>query len=127
VTNEATIDVEGVRKSLGATVALAGVDLHADAARVLAHLGPNGAGKTTLASAPPAGINRSRPGSASSPARPSATRSLGAGTDRPDPRLHYRLEHRRQPFVWTATADEILAKVRLVQTNIKQLVANNAK
>jgi len=30
-------------------------------------------------------------------------------------------------FVWTAAADEILAKVRLVQTNIKQLVANNAK
>jgi transposase len=30
-------------------------------------------------------------------------------------------------FVWTATAGEILAKVRLVQTNIKQLVANNAK
>jgi transposase len=32
-----------------------------------------------------------------------------------------------KPFVWTATADEILAKVRLVQTNIKKLVANNAK
>jgi hypothetical protein len=32
-----------------------------------------------------------------------------------------------KPFVWTATADEILAKVQLVQTNIKQLVANNAK
>jgi transposase len=31
------------------------------------------------------------------------------------------------PFVWTATADEILAKVRLVQTNIKKLVDNNAK
>ena len=30
-------------------------------------------------------------------------------------------------FVWTATADEILAKVRWVQTNIKQLVANNSK
>jgi hypothetical protein len=28
---------------------------------------------------------------------------------------------------WTATADEILAKVRLVQTNIKKLVDNNAK
>jgi transposase len=31
------------------------------------------------------------------------------------------------PFVWTATADDILAKVRLVQTNIKKLVDNNAK
>jgi transposase len=31
------------------------------------------------------------------------------------------------PFVWTATAEEILAKVRLVQTNIKKLVDNNAK
>lgn len=32
-----------------------------------------------------------------------------------------------KPFVWTATADEILAKVRLVQSNIKKLVDNNAK
>jgi transposase len=32
-----------------------------------------------------------------------------------------------QPFTWTATADEILAKVRWVQTSIKQLVDNNAK
>ena len=32
-----------------------------------------------------------------------------------------------QPFVWTATADEILAKVAWVQTSIKQLVDNNAK
>jgi transposase len=31
------------------------------------------------------------------------------------------------PFTWTATADEILTKVRLVQTNIKKLVDNNAK
>ena len=31
------------------------------------------------------------------------------------------------PFAWTATADEILAKVRLVQTSIKKLVDNNAK
>ncbi len=31
------------------------------------------------------------------------------------------------PFAWTATADEILAKVQLVQTNIRQLVNNNAK
>ena len=32
-----------------------------------------------------------------------------------------------RPFTWTATAEEILAKVRLVQTNIKKLVDNNAK
>ena len=32
-----------------------------------------------------------------------------------------------EPFVWTATADEILAKVRITQTNIKRLVDNNAK
>nr|WP_241255683.1 IS630 family transposase [Candidatus Protofrankia californiensis] len=32
-----------------------------------------------------------------------------------------------EPFVWTATADEILAKVQLVQTNIKKLVDNNGK
>ena len=30
------------------------------------------------------------------------------------------------PFVWTATADEILAKVRLVQSNIKKVLENNA-
>jgi transposase len=32
-----------------------------------------------------------------------------------------------KPFVWTATANEILAKVRLVEANIKKLVDNNAK
>lgn len=32
-----------------------------------------------------------------------------------------------RPFQWTATTDEILAKVRLTQTNIKRLVDNNAK
>ena len=32
-----------------------------------------------------------------------------------------------QPFVWTATADEILAKVAWVQTNVKKLVDNNSK
>jgi transposase len=31
-----------------------------------------------------------------------------------------------KPFVWTATADEILAKVRWVETNVRQLVANNS-
>jgi hypothetical protein len=32
-----------------------------------------------------------------------------------------------RPFTWTATADEILVKVQLVQTSIKTLVDNNAK
>lgn len=32
-----------------------------------------------------------------------------------------------KPFTWTATADEILAKVRWVETNVKQLVENNSK
>jgi transposase len=32
-----------------------------------------------------------------------------------------------EPFAWTATADEILAKVRWVETSVKQLVANNSK
>jgi transposase len=34
---------------------------------------------------------------------------------------------RATPFAWTATADEILTKVRLVEANIKKLVDNNAK
>ena len=32
-----------------------------------------------------------------------------------------------RPFHWTATADDILAKVRLVQQNVRKLVDNNAK
>lgn len=32
-----------------------------------------------------------------------------------------------KPFTWTATAEEILAKVRHVQTSVRQLVDNNAK
>lgn len=32
-----------------------------------------------------------------------------------------------KPFTWTATTDEILAKVRLVQSNIRKLVDNNSK
>jgi transposase len=32
-----------------------------------------------------------------------------------------------KPITWTATTDEILAKVRLVQTNIRKLVDNNSK
>jgi transposase len=30
-----------------------------------------------------------------------------------------------KPFIWTATADEIFAKVKITQTNIKKLVDNN--
>ncbi|SMD25208.1 hypothetical protein SAMN05660733_08045 [Lentzea albidocapillata] len=32
-----------------------------------------------------------------------------------------------RPFKWTATADEILAKVRLTQQNVRKLVDNNGK
>ena len=32
-----------------------------------------------------------------------------------------------KPFAWTATTDEILAKVSIIQTNIKKLTDNNAK
>lgn len=32
-----------------------------------------------------------------------------------------------KPFTWTASADEILAKVRVVQASVKKLVDNNAK
>jgi hypothetical protein len=45
-------------------------------------------------------------------------------------RIRSYIEHRNtdaKPFVWTATANEILAKVRWVQTSIKQLVDNDAK
>jgi daunorubicin resistance ABC transporter ATP-binding subunit len=42
------IQVEGLRKAYGETVALAGVDLEVPAGTVLGLLGPNGAGKTTI-------------------------------------------------------------------------------
>ncbi|MEU7637038.1 MULTISPECIES: hypothetical protein [unclassified Streptomyces] len=32
-----------------------------------------------------------------------------------------------KPFTWTATADEILAKVQLVRTRVKRLVNNKSK
>jgi len=46
--SEPMVEVDGVCKRFGETQALAGVDLSAERARVLALLGPNGAGKTTL-------------------------------------------------------------------------------
>jgi oleandomycin transport system ATP-binding protein len=42
------IEAEGLVKRFGATRALAGVDISAERAQVLALLGPNGAGKTTI-------------------------------------------------------------------------------
>jgi hypothetical protein len=49
------------------------------------------------------------------------------GAGQADPRLHRPLEYRSRPLVWTTTAEEILAKVRLVQTSVKKLVDNNGK
>jgi daunorubicin resistance ABC transporter ATP-binding subunit len=46
--NPPVIQVEGVEKAFGSTIALAGVDLAVEAGTVLALLGRNGAGKTTL-------------------------------------------------------------------------------
>jgi len=45
--SEAMIEARGLRKRFGATVALDGLDLEAQAGTVLGVLGPNGAGKTT--------------------------------------------------------------------------------
>jgi ABC-2 type transport system ATP-binding protein len=47
MTHQPAILAEGLQKRYGKTVALAGLDLRAEAGTVLAVLGPNGAGKTT--------------------------------------------------------------------------------
>jgi ABC-2 type transport system ATP-binding protein len=45
-----TLEVDGVRKSYGSTVALDGVDLTVEPGAIVGLLGPNGAGKTSLVS-----------------------------------------------------------------------------
>jgi ABC-2 type transport system ATP-binding protein len=47
----ATIEARNLRKSYGATVALAGIDLDVQEGRILGLIGPNGAGKTTALNA----------------------------------------------------------------------------
>ena len=46
-TSAPALEVAGLRKSFGDTIAFDGVDLHVPAGMVFALLGPNGAGKTT--------------------------------------------------------------------------------
>lgn len=45
------IDARGLRKTFGATVALAGIDLRVEEGRIVGLVGPNGAGKTTALNA----------------------------------------------------------------------------
>jgi len=47
----ACIEVRGIRKSFGSTVALDGIDLRVEEGRILGLIGPNGAGKTTALNA----------------------------------------------------------------------------
>jgi ABC-2 type transport system ATP-binding protein len=56
------LDIQGLRKSYGATLALDGVDLAVEAGMILGLLGPNGAGKTSLVSIV-AGLRRPDAGS----------------------------------------------------------------
>jgi ABC-2 type transport system ATP-binding protein len=48
--DQPTLLVEGLTKSYGATVALAGIDVRVEPGTILGLLGPNGAGKTSLVS-----------------------------------------------------------------------------
>jgi len=54
-------------------------------------------------------------------------RAVGSGAHHEDPYLIANWNADPTPIVWTATTNEILATVRLVQTNIKRLVDNRAK
>src|SRR3989449_10161850 len=47
MSDELAIQVRGLRKAYGATLALAGVDLDVKRGEIFSLLGPNGAGKTT--------------------------------------------------------------------------------
>src|SRR4029453_19332766 len=69
-----TIEATGLRKRFGKTVALDGLDLHAEPGQVLAVLGPNGAGKTTFVrmAATPAGAPPPPPRPAGAPPAPRA-------------------------------------------------------
>jgi ABC-2 type transport system ATP-binding protein len=64
VTTPAMLEVCGVRKAYGETIALDGVDLTVDSGSILGLLGPNGAGKTSLVSII-AGLRRPDAGSVS--------------------------------------------------------------
>ena len=77
----------------------------------------------------PTGSTRSKPGSASSPCQ-AIRRGTFSSVKVLIKRIQNYIAHwnsNAEPFVWTATADEILAKVRLVQASIKKLLDNNAK
>jgi simple sugar transport system ATP-binding protein len=79
------LTLHGVRKAFGATPALAGVDLHIEAGRILALMGANGAGKSTLvnilsgAYAPDAGRMLLR-GQRFAPASPAEAARAGIAT-----------------------------------------------
>jgi hypothetical protein len=53
--------------------------------------------------------------------------ALGAGVLEAVDHVGGRRRVGSEPFIWTATAEDILAKVRLVQTNVRKLVQNNSK